>query len=385
MNTIVAIIQILLIPIAFISVGLFVAWIFHRRARATQSAEIELEYTRAGINVRTSWVHGGRVASGVLQGVRFVLTIAPPTHHSAPHAMLATPSALGGTFGVGREGSAHRFLKRVGLTSEVQIGDAGFDREFYLSGSRECIESLFGEAQARDAVRALFRLGFDSVGLRGGKLSALMQDCPPLLHLDTLRAALEQLAAIRTTPGAQGAAMKEDPAPRTTQILYGSLTLLIFGYFLFLAADMMIQPLADGLAAVFEDAWPGALAAYIALATLAVFLLRGRPLAHWELFAILLMALPGLGLGGWGGALLANQFLDESAPRERFTQVEGSRRTNRSKWNFAVALAPWGASGRSVYIGSNLNGHPGQRWIVRTRSGRLGYEWVESAQPAPDI
>jgi len=37
-NTIVAIIQILLIPIAFISVGLFVAWIFRRRARATQSA-----------------------------------------------------------------------------------------------------------------------------------------------------------------------------------------------------------------------------------------------------------------------------------------------------------------------------------------------------------
>jgi len=88
---------------------------------------------------------------------------------------------------------------------------------------------------------------------------------------------------------------------------------------------------------------------------------------------------------GWGGAMLANQFLDQSAPRERFTQVEGSRRTNRSKWNFAVALAPWGASGRSVYIGSNLNGHPGQRWIVRTRSGHFGYEWVESAQPAPDI
>lgn len=379
MNTIVAIIQILLIPIAFIIVSLFVVWIFRRRARATQSAEIELEYTRAGINVRTSWVHGGRVASGVLQGVRFVLTIAKQ------HAMLATPSALGGTFGVVREGSADRHFKRVGLTSEVQIGDAEFDREFYLSGSRECLESLFGEAQARDAVRALFRLGFDSVGLRGGKLSALMLDCPPLLHLDTLRAALEQLAALRTTPGAQAAAMKEDPAPRTTQILYGSLTLLIFGYFLFLAAEMMIQPLADGLAALFEDAWPGALAAYIALAALAVFLLRGRPLAHYELFAILLMALPGLGLGGWGGALLANQFLDESAPRERFTQVERSQRTNRSKWSFAVALAPWGASGRSVYIGSNLNGHPGQRWIVRTRSGRFGYEWVESAQPAPDI
>ncbi len=162
------------------------------------------------------------------------------------------------------------------------------------------------------------------------------------------------------------------------------LTLLIAGVILYFTADMMTRPLADGLAAVFEDAWPGVLAAYIALAALAVFLLRGRPLAHWELFAILLIALPGLSLGGWGGALLANQFLDESAPRERFTQVEGSRRTNRSKWNFAVALAPWGASGRSVYIGSNLNGHPGQRWIVRTRSGRFGYEWVESAQPAPD-
>jgi hypothetical protein len=380
----VAIIQILLIPIAFISVGLFVAWIFRRRARATQSAEIELEYTRAGINVRTSWVHGGRVASGVLQGVRFVLTIAPPTR-SPPHAMLTTPSALGGTFRVGREGSADRFFKRLGLTSEMQIGDAGFDREFYLSGSRECLESLFGKAQARDAVRALFRLGFDSVWLRGGKLSALMPDCTPLFHLDTLRAALEQLTAIRTTPGAQAATMKEDPAPRTTQILYGSLTLLSAGYVLFLTADMMIQPLADGVAAVIEDAWPGALAAYLALAALVVFLLRGRPRAHYELFCILLMALPGSGLASWGGALLANQFLDQSAPRERLTRVEGSSGSRRSKWKFAVALAPWDASGRSVYIGSNLNGHPGQRWIVRTRSGRLGYEWVESAQPAPDI
>ncbi len=301
------------------------------------------------------------------------------------------PAARDGAFAVSREDGADRYAKRIGLTTEAQSGDAEFDREFYLSGgSRAFLESLFGEAQARDAVRALFRSGFDRVALYGGKLTASKQFCRQLLDLDKLSAAVEQLAVLRATPGAQAASMKEAPSLGSNPaVIWGGAcaVLALAGFFLFLEGYKRTRPLADSLAA---DVWPGAAAAYLALA---MFLLRGRPQAHSECLVILLLALPGLGLGGWGAATLANQILDESPARERFTQVERSYVSQRrdhftgERVQYIVVVAPWRNGRRSVDIAVPgalyRNAQPGQRWIVRTHSGRLGYEWVAPAQPAP--
>jgi len=187
--------------------------------------------------------------------------------------------------------------------------------------------------------------------------------------------------------------MKAAPSPSSDPaVIWGGACAVLFlaGFFLFWEGYKRTRPLADSLA---TDVWPGTAAAYLALAALSVLLLRGRPRAHSECLIILLIALPGLGLGGWGAATLANQILDESPPREHFTQVEHSYVSQRrdyftgERMQYIVVVAPWRNGRRSVDIAVPgalyRNAQPGQRWIVRTHSGRLGYEWIASAQPAP--
>ena len=351
----------LIVGIAVIAMVIGPIWIMRRRARATHNPEIGAGYLRAGFKVVTSSMHGGPVVSGTLHGTPFVLTAYPGREAATGVTAISVPSALGGSFAVSYEGSRD-------------------------SSGRDLVESMFPEAKAREAVRALFGLGFGTVVLRGGKLSASGYFKAGLLLPDALRTAVEHLAVLRATPGVRAVATWLAPESGSVWIMCVSLALVVAGVILFLSGLFGTQPFADGAAAMM-DVWPAVAAAYVALAALAMFLLRGRPLARGEIALIIFVALPGLCLGGWGAAMLANQHLDESAPRERYTQVEGSGGYHKRLGMPIVNFAPWRSGGGSARVPVSAGTHSrqvGQRWIMRTHSGWLGYEWVESARPAPN-
>ncbi len=350
---------VLIIGIVVIGPMVLVIWTMRRRARATRDLEIEAEYALAGFKVTTSPAHGGPVVRGTLQGTPFVLTVSPGANTTPAMTVINVPRAPGVSFAVSREGSRD------------------------LSG-RDLLEPVLPDTRARDAVRTLFLLGFDTVSGRGGRLSAIRSIKAGVLDLGSLRAAVEQLAVLRSTPGTRAVATWAAPESSSVWIMGVSLALLFAGFILLDQANRGIQPFADGAAAMM-DVWPAVAAACLALVALAMFLLRGRPLARGELGFIVFAALPGLCLGGAGAAMLANQHLDESAHRERHTQVEGRDYHKRVP---RVILAPWRAGSGSVALkvspGTHKNLQAGQRWIMRTRAGWLGYEWVESARPAPN-
>ena len=350
---------VLIIGIVVIGPMLLVIWTMRRRGRATRNPEIEAEYVLAGFEVKTSRAHGGPVVRGTLQGTPFVLTASPGANTTPALTVISVPRATGVSFAVSREGSRD------------------------LSG-RDLLEPVFPDAKARDAVRALFLLGFNTVSGRGGNLSAIRSLKAGVLDLGSLRAVVEQLAVLRSIPRTYAVATWAAPESSSVWIMGVSLALLFAGFVLLDQANRGTQPFADGAAAMM-DVWPVVAAAYFALVVLAMFLLRGRPLARGELSSIIFAALPGLCIGGAGAAMLANQHLDASAHRERHTQVEGR---DYHKTVPRVILAPWRAgSGRvalEVSPRTHKNLQAGQNWIMRTRAGALGYEWVESARPAPN-
>ncbi len=349
---------VLIIGIVVIGPMLLVIWTMRRRARATRNPEIEAEYVLAGFEVKTSRAHGGPVVKGTLQGTPFVLTASPGANTAPALTMISVPRAPGGSFAVSREGSRD------------------------LSG-RDFLEPVFPDAKARDAVRALFLLGFDTVSGRGEYLSAIRSLKAGVLDLGSLRAVVEQLGVLRSTP-TRAVATWAAPESSSVWIMGVSLALLFAGFMLLDQANRGTQPFADGAAAMM-DVWPAVAATCLALVALAMYLLRGRPLARGELGFIIFAALPGLCLGGTGAAMLANQHLDESAHRERHTQVEGRDYHKRVP---RVILAPRRAGSGSVALEVSPRTHKnlqtGQQWIMRTRAGWLGYEWVESARPAPN-
>jgi hypothetical protein len=349
--------SVLIVGIVVLGPTLLVIWTMRSRARATRNPEIETEYGRAGFEVTTSRVHGGPVVKGTFEGTPFVLTASPGANTTPAMTVISVPRAPGGSFSVTREGSRD------------------------LSG-RDFLEPVFPDAKARDAVRALFLLGFDTVNGRGENLSAIRNRKTGVLDLGSLRSAVEQLAVIRSTPN-RAVATWAAPEAGSVWIMGVSLALLFAGFILLDQANKGTQPFADGAAAMM-DVWPAAAAACLALVALAMGLLRGRPLARGELSLVIFAALPGLCLGGAGAAMIANQHLDESVLRERHTQVE--ERDYRKRVPHVI-LAPWRAGNGSVAIevstGTHKNLKKGQHWIMRTRAGWLGYEWVESAQPVP--
>jgi hypothetical protein len=331
------------------------------RARVTRNPQIEAQYLRAGFTVGASRAHGGLIVSGNLLGLPFLLTANPGSRYAPAASSVTVPAAAGADFLIEREGSRD------------------------LSGN-DLVESLFPDAKARDAVRALFGLGFSHVARGGGRLSATrLLDASPL-EPDTLRAVLEQLAALGATPGPQaGATLAAKPreVAQVAALGLGLGALILGGFALALVADKSTQSLTEGM---IGQVWPGVLAAFLALTVLAHRLLRGRPQAGVELFAFVALGLPALGGWAWGGAMLANQFLDESVAREHVVAGSRPNRIRRGgEYRYFVNIDSPKAGGRGVTIevsGAYRDAKAGQRWIVRTRSGRLGFEWVESARPA---
>ena len=120
-----------------------------------------------------------------------------------------------------------------------------------------------------------------------------------MLHPDALRAVVEQLALIRATAGVQAIPTWLAPSRSTLVISFASMALLPLGMLLFAMGR------AHGTATILK-VWPEIAAAYLALATLAVFLLRDRPLATGEIGFVVFGALPGLFLGGMGVAMMAS-------------------------------------------------------------------------------
>jgi len=164
----------LLVALVVIGPTVLVIWSIKRMILATRPPEIEAEYLRAGLEVASTPVHGEPVVSGTLQGVPFVLTA---TITNPKMTMLTVPSEHGSDFQISREGSRD------------------------LSG-RDLVESTFPDARSRDAVRALFLLGFDTVESRGGKLRAIRHLNAALLPLGKLQALVKHLAVLRTMPNA---------------------------------------------------------------------------------------------------------------------------------------------------------------------------------------
>lgn len=363
----------------------------YRRARdnglsaAADGERIKAEYAQAGLSVTSGFFSGPNV-SGALAGMHFTHRIVPGGRNSPPRVELSTPSSLRGEFSVRREGGREGFFKAIGFAGEAQTGDAAFDREFYLAGvSRDYVQAMFSDAQNRDAVRALFALGFDSVELQDGQLTAARSGQAQLLALSTLRAALEQLAALHTTAGAMQVSMQGLGGLRTRHVDKLCTGIMGVAITAFMATLYFLEPMVDGQFAMFLDSWRVALIAYGALVAVLLLLLRGRANAPRELLMIALVGLPATWAGGVSAAMLVNQYFDPSPPQTVHVLLVRHYVTHGKNRAYHLVFWPWGKRPGNVDIAVPPEIYrkavPNQMWALQTRAGRFGYEWVDTLEP----
>ncbi len=353
----------------------------------TDAEQIKGEYAQAGLPVNSSFFSSPSV-TGTLAGIAFSHKIVPGGRNSPPRIELSARSALRGDFAIRREGGSESFFKSIGIAGEAQTGDAAFDGEFYLAGtSREYVQALFSDAQNRDAVRALFSLGFDSVELGDAGITASRSGHGQLLELSALRSALEQFAALRTTPSAMQVAIQGIGGINTRHINTACAVALGVAVAAFMATTVLLEPMVDGQFGLFEDSWRSALIAYVSLVLVTLLMLRGRANAPRELVMIALLGLPSIWVGAVSGAMLANQYLDPSPPqtvRVVLLRHYASRGKNTS---YHFVFPPWGKrrSDVNIVVPFDIYGKATkkQTWILHTRAGRYGYEWIDALKPQP--
>jgi hypothetical protein len=171
----------LLVVLVVIGPTVLVIWAMKRQVRSIRKPEIETEYLQMGLKVASTPMRDEPVVSGTLQGVPFVLEA---TFTNPRRTVLTVPSEFTGTFEISRDGSRD------------------------LSG-RDLVESMFPDEKSRDAVRALFLLGFDTIESSGGRLRAIRYLNVALLPPGKLRAVLGHLAVLRAIPGAHSSKVAE--------------------------------------------------------------------------------------------------------------------------------------------------------------------------------
>ncbi len=352
---------------------------------AADGERIKGEYAQAGLSVSSGFFSGPSV-SGTLSGMHFTHRIVPGGRNSPPRIELSTPSSLRGEFSVRREGGREGFFKAIGFAGEAQTGDAAFDREFYLAGvSRDYVQALFADAQNRDAVRALFALDFNSLELQDGQLTVARSGQTLLLELAALRAALEQLAALRTTAGAMQAAMQGLAGLRTRHIDKLCTAVMGVAVTAFMATLYFLEPMVDGQFAMFLDSWHAALIVYGALVAVSLLLLRGRANAPRELLMVALVGLPSIWAGGVSAAMLVNQVFDPSPPQTVSVVLLRHYVTGGKNRSYHLVFWPWGRRPANVDIAVPpeiyRKAAPNQMWTLQTRAGRFGYEWVDTLEP----
>jgi hypothetical protein len=357
-------------------------------AAADDGERIKAEYRQAGLQLQSSFFSAPRV-SGTLSGMTFTHRIVPGNRNSPPRAELSTRSALRGEFSVRREGGAESFFKSIGFAGEAQAGDPEFDREFYLAGvSRDYVQALFSDAQNRDAVRALFALGFDGVELQDGELTAVRRGNAQLLELAALRGALEQLAALHTTPSAMQVAMQGIGGLRSRHVNTVCVAAAGVALTAFMATTYFLEPMIDGQFALFADSWRPALIAYGALVVVTLLLLRGRANAPKEFLMIALLGLPSIWVGGVSGAMLANQYLDPSAPQTVRVTLLRHYASRGKHTSYHFVFPSWRRRRAEVKIVVPLEIYrkaaANQSWVLETRAGRFGYEWIDTLEPQID-
>ena len=352
-----------------------------RQAVVAYRERIEADYAAAGIKVNVPlFAAAGVRASGTLGGVLVDLFIAPGTKSNPGMITLSVHSGLQGNFTISRETDIDRYSKKVGFAIELQTGDAAFDAAYYVSGISQ---ALFADAKNRDAFRKLFDLGINRVVLDSGQLTAtsVNRHESPVLELPQLTEFVKLLASLRMQPGAMGFAMPATGVS-TQQIGKTCLGIAIAGGTLYATAWFASEPLVNGWWVAAWRYWPVAIAAIAVFLGIAVACLWGRAAAHRELLAVVTLALPSILLGGWGAVVLANQYLDESEVQAHETRLveRYSTHTRGQGTNYYLVFKSWRPGEGTVEIEATETQYEyaarTRRWIIRTREGRLGFEWV---------
>lgn len=294
------------------------------------------------------------------------------------------------------ESRMDRLGKRLGLNREVQIGERTFDEAVYIESDApdEAVRSLLGDEGRRRAVIAILGAGYSQIevhGLRG--LLAASRFGPDESHyasrtVEQVAAALAGLAAglpervVPTVPGrVSGPAVLKGLA-----LVVGVLVLCVLGFGalgIAAAARDAFRPLDD---AWYQVAVPAGFGVLVALLPAAAIVLRGKSDSFRSFVVAAAVGAYVVPCYTAAALLVVNGVLDVSKPVRRPARVTRRWQTTGKGTHLHLEIQlPW-RRGELLELdpGADLFGRlaNGQAITVTTGEGALGWQWIQSIEPA---
>jgi hypothetical protein len=286
------------------------------------------------------------------------------------------------------ESSLDRTGRAIGLTREVQLGDASFDPHVWVDSSipDEVVHGLLRAPEVRRAIVAILHSGhrqpnvipsIDVKMCEAGVLASI--GLSALDDIAGLKALVECVATIARTivPPATKVAPVRTP-PRVAAIFILAVVLGVAAIPSCVAGSMHPPLIAHYAPVVYGIL--GGLVAWLAVMPLFAFLVRGRSSSMTTLLFAGFVWLLVLGFFGAALAPLLNWALDDSPVEEhRATVVSIEQLTSDDDAvYYRVTLQSWKDPADTFTLSRGEPGTlaPGKKVLVRTHRGRFGWHWL---------
>ena len=332
---------------------------------------------------------GSPSGAGRIDSVEYRYRYYPGSKNSPSSFRVEIDAPSDKLFKVAREGGFDRLSKRLGISTEIQTGDRDFDENFYITtNDNKFIQSFFGSSAKRQAVRDIFSNGFNRVEHDGKRMVAI---CSPFkMDKEIDQSLLTHLASDLIRLGEGMPHVSQSPLWANQSSAWKTNRIMVFSI-AFLVSVIGITALVIGLSrynpldtfAVFLDSLKWSIPAFVIYAGLAVFLLKGRSSSHRELLVAVPIALTGLILGGWGGEMVLNGYLDRSQTAHHQARVLlKTKSTSDNSTTYYAHVESWRGGGtekirisHADYLAIRENR---TALALDTKSGRFGFEWLEN-------
>jgi|GEM_PF-5645341 len=308
---------------------------------------------------------------------------------------IAAPPSVSGSFLVRREEEFDRMAKDHGVADEVQTGDAGFDRQFYIETDHgDFTRAYFQIPDHRAAVADIFQKGVKSVALTRDGFVVIQEpldgDSETISGL--VQAVIPDMMRLcRDIPqGIHGRRSRPRLSSRFKEkILYGLCVAgLIIGFFIGIFSWETFRPL-DGWQ-VFLFSLMCSLPAGLIGILMVKRWFAGDSRSHTVLAMHALWILGGAVLVGFGLTMAYNAVSDNGPSAAHHVRVWSKREASSGdSRSYYIVVDSWRVEGdrKELEIERGLYRHldsQHSRVEVITRPGALGFEWIVDVRNATE-
>ena len=296
---------------------------------------------------------------------------------------VAVDLASGAPFRIARAGVGTRLCVALGMGRTVPTGDPGLDQTHLVAcDAADWVARVFGDGDATAAAREILANGFTELRADGRSLTAVWRGGRTTGDVDAsaVSATVRRLARLRDAVAAMPAPPDAAAGGRRRILAVVPVVVFTVGWVLVTWATTFtpLDARAVGLDSL-----------KLSLPWLALFLVVGTQVFRLsttsprELMRIVLLALLGFPIAGFGTELTLNGALDAAPPVEHRVVVL-DRGMVQGRWSptyWAVVRSWRGAHGECTCIRITASEYARlvpkrSELLVTTRPGRLGFEWI---------